>query len=270
MAKISIVMPVYNTEKFVAEAIESILSQTFQDFEFIIIDDGSTDWSWGVIQKYANKDNRIIARKNKTNIWISATRNDMIDVCTSNYIVCQDSDDVSLPERLALSIEYLEKNPECWVVAWDVLVIDDEWKQLWKRSYSRMIKNTILKKSPIAQLASMFRKDVFEEVGKYSEELSVAEDYDLWCRMYAAWYTINNLWIPLAKMRLRTGQTKSNKIKEVIQSTLLVQSRAVNLYWLKPSASDILYQTLLKVLAWMPNSVIYWIFTKFFMISTQS
>ena len=263
-------MPVYNTQRFLGEAIESILSQTFQDFEFIIIDDGSTDWSWRIIQEYANMDNRIITTKNNTNTWISATRNQMVDLCTGNYIVCQDSDDVSLPERLALSIEYLERNPDCWVVAWDVLVIDDEWKQLWKRSYSNHIKKTILKKSPIAQLASMFRKDVFEEVGKYSEELKVAEDYDLWCKMYGAWYTINNLWIPLAKMRLRTGQTKSTKIKEVIHSTLLVQSRAVHLYWLSPSASDIIYQSMLRTLTLMPNSVIYWVFTRFFMISPRS
>ena len=110
-------MPVYNTEKYVAEAIESILNQSFSDFEFIIIDDCSSDNSWELIQKYAKKDKRIRAYKNERNRGISYTRNKLIDLSKTNYIVSQDSDDISLKNRLELSYNFLRKNKDYAVIS---------------------------------------------------------------------------------------------------------------------------------------------------------
>ncbi|USN57519.1 MAG: glycosyltransferase family 2 protein [Candidatus Peribacteria bacterium] len=113
---ISVIMPVYNTERFVGEAIESILNQTFTDFEFIVIDDGSTDSSREIIQHYAQQDQRIRAFQNEENKGISYTRNKLIELTNTNYIATQDSDDISLPQRLELSYNYLENHPKCAVV----------------------------------------------------------------------------------------------------------------------------------------------------------
>mgnify|MGYP001335336150 FL=1 len=100
MPKVSVVMPVYNTETFVREAIESILNQTFKDFEFIIIDDCSTDRSWDIIEEYSKTDARIIIGRNEKNMGISYTRNKLIELATTNYIASQDSDDISKLYRL--------------------------------------------------------------------------------------------------------------------------------------------------------------------------
>lgn len=86
------------------------MDQTFKDFEFIIIDDCSTDNSWSIIQEYSKKDQRIIIRKNEKNMGISYTRNKLIELTTTNYIASQDSDDISLPNRLELELEFLRKN----------------------------------------------------------------------------------------------------------------------------------------------------------------
>ena len=111
-AKISVIMPVYNTASFLKEAIDSILNQTFIDFEFIIIDDFSDDWSYEILKNYQEKDNRIKLFRNEKNMWISFTRNKLISLTSTNYILSQDSDDISLDNRLELSYNFLENNLE--------------------------------------------------------------------------------------------------------------------------------------------------------------
>ena len=112
--QISVIMPVYNTEKYLSEAIESILTQSFTNFEFIIIDDCSTDDSYYICEKYAKKDDRIQIFRNKKNMWISFTRNRLIECSNTNYIASQDSDDISEINRLKLSYNFLDKNKKLW------------------------------------------------------------------------------------------------------------------------------------------------------------
>ena len=95
MPAISVVMPVYNTEKYVAKAIESILNQTFRDYEFLIIDNGCTDGSSRIIQEYAAKDSRIRVLRNEENVFIALARNMAMDQCTGEYLYLIDSDDTA-------------------------------------------------------------------------------------------------------------------------------------------------------------------------------
>ena len=113
MPKISVLMPAYNVEKYIAESIESILNQTFTDFEFLIINDGSTDGTAQIIKEYAKKDKRIRFIDNKKNQGLIAVLNQGLDLCTGEYIARMDSDDISLPERFAKQVEYMEMHPEC-------------------------------------------------------------------------------------------------------------------------------------------------------------
>ena len=133
--KISVIMPVYNTEKYVWEAIKSILSQTFSDFEFIIIDDCSTDNSYSICEKFADIDKRILLLKNTENKWISYTRNKLIWLTTTNYIASQDSDDISLNDRLKDSYDFLRENTGYWVVSWNNEIINETWVKIWFRKY---------------------------------------------------------------------------------------------------------------------------------------
>ena len=259
---ISVIMPVYNTEKYVWSAIESILNQSFKDFEFIIIDDCSTDNSYNVCKKYADIDNRIRLYKNDENMWISFTRNKLISLSNWFYIASQDSDDISLKNRLKLSFEFLDNNNDFAVVSWNNIIINENWKRIWKRIYSDNIWEIILKKSPISQPSSMFRKDLFLEVWWYDKKLNYGEDYDLWCKFYAKWYKIKKLWDFLIKLRIRKWQTKSERLKQTIKNTIFIQKRAVKKYWIKSNFSDKIYLFLEYVLLLFPTSFILYLFKR--------
>jgi glycosyltransferase involved in cell wall biosynthesis len=114
---VSVIMPVFNTKKRVGEAIESILNQTFSDFEFIIVDDCSTDGSYELLQKYAKKDKRIQLFRNEKNQGISFTRNKLIEYSSTDFICTQDSDDVSEPNRIEREYDFLAQSEEYAVVS---------------------------------------------------------------------------------------------------------------------------------------------------------
>ena len=113
---VSVVMPLYNGERYLAEAIESILSQTFADFEFIIVDDGSTDGSAGIIRDYAARDSRVKVKQLARNSGEAAARNAGIALARGQFVAGMDSDDISLPDRLRAQASFLENNPEVGAV----------------------------------------------------------------------------------------------------------------------------------------------------------
>lgn len=117
MPAISVVMPVYNTEQYVAKAIESILNQTFKDFEFIIINNGATDGSGAIIDAYAEKDPRIRVIRNKENVFIAKARNKAIETATGEYLYLIDSDDWALPDMLEVMYDRAKKHNAQYVVA---------------------------------------------------------------------------------------------------------------------------------------------------------
>lgn len=256
---VSVIMPVYNTEEWVWEAIESILNQTFKEFEFIIIDDCSTDWSYEILDEYAKKDKRISLYRNEKNSWISYTRNRLISLTTTDYIATQDSDDVSTHNRLKLEYEFLSKHDKYWVVAWDNEIIDEEWKVIGHRKYSDNIQSVILKKSPVSNPTTMFRKSFLEEVWWYEEWLNYWEDYDVWLKFYLNWYKIKNIDKVLLKYRVRKWQTKSDKLKQTLRNTIRLQEKYIKL-WIEPSISDRVYIFLEKCLLLLPSNIILWLF----------
>ena len=124
--KISVLMSAYNSEKYISESIESILNQTFKDFEFIIINDGSSDNTAKIIQKYAEKDERIRFINSKQNQGIIAALNPGFSMCRGEYIARMDSDDISLPKRFEKQIEYMDKHSECGVLGTSIIIFDKE------------------------------------------------------------------------------------------------------------------------------------------------
>ena len=249
---VSVIMPVYNTKDFVWEAIESILNQTFEEFEFIIVDDWSTDGSYEICEEYAKKDKRIRLYKNEKNSWVAYTKNRLIELSTTDYLASQDSDDVSTQNRLKLQYKFLEEHKEYAVVWWDNIIIDEEWKVIWHRSYSDDIRNVILKKSPVSHPTTMMRKSDFLSVWWYSK-VKYVEDYDLWIKFYTQWYKIKNINKDLLKYRIRKWAQKWH-VKETIRWTLNCQKKAYEK--IKPSFSDRAYHICLWCLTLLPNKVI--------------
>ena len=183
---VSVLMPIYNTERYVAQAVESILSQTFKDFEFIIIDDGSTDTSLKILKKYAAQDKRIrlISRENR---GVVRTRNDLLEQAEGEFAAVMDADDVALPERLALQVEFLRANLDVVCVGGAHEVIDENGRLLTRLplpEHDQEIQELALAgHGSICNPCAMMRRTALLEIGGYDETLLCAEDLDVWLRL---------------------------------------------------------------------------------------
>jgi len=225
LPQVSVLMPNYNCEKYLPEAIDSILSQSFVDFEFIIIDDGSTDNSWQIIQDYVKKDKRIIAVKNNKNYWISYNRNKLLSLSKWEYIVWQDSDDISIIDRIEKQKNLLEKNKEIWICWWWMQFFDETWNTT-KRLYCEddiWVRKTIFRYSPISQWASMYRKIAINEAWGYDKGLNIAEDLNLSFKIWRN-YKFANLRDITLLYRQYPSSTTHSKLKEMELATLKVRN----------------------------------------------
>jgi len=183
---VSVVMPVYNRQEYVADAIESILSQTFTDFEFIIVDDGSTDHSLDIIESFVKKDNRIRVVKNNNNIGVAKTRNIGIELAKGKYIAFMDSDDVSHPDRFQRQVSYLENNPEIFVLGTSYAIINSTGEVISTHQTKLSpieVRWALISKSAIVNPSTMSRNEIFKVHGFQHLEMKAASDYDLWNRV---------------------------------------------------------------------------------------
>ena len=260
---VSVVMPVYNAEKYLWEAIESILDQSFTDFEFIIIDDGSTDRCWGIIQDYAGRDSRIKAYT-RENRGIVVTRNELAEYCKTPYMCILDADDIALPDRLTLQYTYMIKHPEVSVLWGHIYIIDENSLKTWSRKYpvwSDSIKKSIFKKSPFAQPAVCIRLSAFHQVWGYHKWYERVEDYKLWCGLYVQDYALVNLDEYLIKYRVFDEQWKSTHIKYTLYHTIRIQLEY--LFTKKGfSISNLMYICAEWCLYLLPENLILWLFKK--------
>lgn len=200
---ISVVMPVYNGEKYLKEAIDSILNQTFTDFEFLIINDGSTDETEEIILSY--DDSRIRYVKNETNLQIVKTLNKGIELARGKYIARMDADDISLPNRLEKQVQFLEDNPDIdicgtWVQTFGLR--EETWK--YPQSHEE-IKTALLFNSALVHPSVMIKKKFFDHF-YYEEQYNTAEDYALWTKSIVT-QKFSNISLSLLKYHLHETQT---------------------------------------------------------------
>lgn len=213
--KISVIMPVHNGEKYLKLAMESILNQTFRDFEFIIVNDGSTDNTETIIRSY--KDDRIILLNNKEKIGVSKSLNTAIRISKGDYIARMDADDISLPNRFIKQLEYLESHREIGIVGSDAYLIDSEGKRT--DSYIRpkepiLIKWTALFSNPMIHPTIMSRANILKET-KYDEDFKNGQDYELWSRLiFSKNIKFANLKEPLLEYRIHTESVTRTVINE--------------------------------------------------------
>jgi glycosyltransferase involved in cell wall biosynthesis len=203
MPKVTVLMPVYNGEKYLREAIDSILNQTFTDFEFLIIDDGSTDDSLKIIEFYSNKDSRIKTVINDQNKGIVFSLNRGIKLTKSKYIARMDADDIAFPDRFNKQVEFLENHNKISILGTNMLIIDQDLKILSKTcvpTHSEVITWNLLFLNVIAHPTVMIRNTFFQEIGNYSFSFPHVEDYELWLRAKDK-YQFANLSEPLLYYR---------------------------------------------------------------------
>ncbi len=183
--EISVIMSVYNGELYLAEAIESILHQTFKNFELIIIDDGSIDNSREIISSFCDK--RIKVIENERNIGLAASLNKGASIAGGKYLARMDADDISLPDRFQKQKIFLDQHPDVGVLGTNAQRIDEQGniiKYLYKiYDTTSVIKWSFLFGNPMLHPTILMRKDCFLQVGGYSSDVLYSQDYNLWVKM---------------------------------------------------------------------------------------
>lgn len=211
---VSVIIPAFNSEKYIADAIDSILEQTYKNLEIIIVDDGSTDNTAETVRRYISIQTtdhrpqtiRYIYQENK---GPAAARNRGIKEAKGEYIAFLDSDDIWLPEKLELQIRcFLDNNPLGFIYT-GYYAIDESREVLGMGNIKNFLKKEVFKKLFLKNVIStastvMVKKECFDVVGLFDENLAVAEDWDMWWRIIKK-YDFYCLSKPLVKVRIRKG-----------------------------------------------------------------
>jgi GT2 family glycosyltransferase len=183
---VSVLLPVYDAERYLAEAIESILAQTFSDFELLAIDDGSRDGSLALLEEYARRDPRVrlVCR---THTGLVATLNAGLALARGELVARMDADDVALPRRLELQVARLDRDPDLVCVGGAYEVIDAKGRRIDlvrpPEAPEQILAAALEGRSPICHPAALYRRERVIGVGGYDVEVPVAQDYDLWLRL---------------------------------------------------------------------------------------
>lgn len=203
-AKVSIIMGIYNCAQTLPKAIDSILAQTYTDWELIMCDDGSSDATLSIALGYRERyPERIVVLKNDRNQGLNRTLNHCLTQANGEYIARMDGDDISMPERLEKEVAFLDSHPEYAIVSCPMIYFDENGEWGRGKSVAFPQKNDFVKGTPFCHAPCIVRVEAYKAIGGYSEDRRTlrAEDYHLWFCMYAAGYRGANLSEPLYKMR---------------------------------------------------------------------
>jgi len=206
-------MAVHNQEQYLEAAANSILNQTFSDFEFIIVNDASTDHSPQILSQLANKDKRIKLLHNKAQQGLTKSLNKALKTVKGEYIARMDADDISLPKRLEKQLAYLEKHPQLVLLGTAAYLIDSTGKQIGLKRYPsdhKTLRKTILRYCPYIHSTWMFRRRPILELGGYNPNFLFAQDYELALRLMGK-HQAANLPQPLIQYRVASSQAVSMK-----------------------------------------------------------
>ena len=255
---LSAVMLVYNSEKYLREAIDSVLSQSFRDFEFIIINDGSTDKSLGIIHQY--KDDRIRLINNLNNLGIPASRNIGLQEAKGDFLAWCDSDDINFPDRFSQQMNFLKNNGKYGLCGtWQLSAKGKKYKVHKTKSDPELVKAMLLFKPSIMNPTAMYRLELIKKNNlSYNTELAIAEDHDFFlrCSMY---FPITNVQKVLVKYRasetsiikkFKSREKETSKIHNIIYTTALsyiaIKSKETDLITHSLICSDKNFSTFLE------------------------
>ena len=207
-------MAVYNGQDYICDAVKSILNQTFRDFEFVIINDGSTDKTEELLTSFS--DPRIIVIKNQRNQGRSRSRNVGLTIAGGEYIAHMDADDISLPDRLEKQVKFLDQNPNVGAVGSSWYLIDADGQEIGiveAENGEEVVHFT-------CHGSVLIRRECYEKVGYYREAFQYSQDFDMWLRIIEA-YNMMNLKEPHYKYRVKSNSAHKNLLREYYGSLAL-------------------------------------------------
>jgi len=234
--KITVLMPVYNGEKHLKEAIESILNQTFKDFEFLIINDGSTDRSVEIIESYSDPCIRLV--HNEQNLGLITTLNRGFDLCKGEYIARMDADDISLSIRLEKQVKFLDSNPDISICSSLIKTFGDINPSVFRYPEDHeSIRSTLLFKNSIAHPAVMMRNSAIKGL-YFDSSFKHAEDYELWARAskYLKFYNLQEV---LLLYRMHNKQVSQHHIEEQSASSRKIMLSQLEDLGVKPAEEEL-------------------------------
>lgn len=262
---VSVIMATYNVQEYVGEAIESILNQTLENFELIIIDDFSNDNTLNIIEEYAAKDKRIMLIKNSCRMGAAATRNKGIIKARGKYVAIMDSDDYSYPDRLQWQVNFMEANKDVILSGGSIEICDEELNPLNIRSYPvthDVIMKNFFRYCPFGHSAVIFRASQASDI-LYNEAFRAAQDYDFYLKM-STLGKLANIDKALVKLRTRRTSISSGRAKEQALLTLYVRIKAICEYGYRMSFLDKCYWLVQFIAVYLvPNRLKFWVFNFF-------
>lgn len=219
-------MPAYNASLYIGESIQSIIDQSFSDFEFLIIDDGSTDNTFEIMKKYAAIDSRIKIDRNDQNLGIAATRNRLLDLASGEFIAWQDADDISVKTRLPKQVALLEADEKVGICG-GYLEFFNQDKILGLRTYQtddKYLRGHIFRFSPVAQPVAMVRREAINRIGGFEKGIDVAEDLLVSFKI-GQYYSFANIPEVLLKYRQQSDSITFKKLRILELNTLKIRNR---------------------------------------------
>jgi glycosyltransferase involved in cell wall biosynthesis len=256
--KVSILMPFYNAAPYFGAAINSILQQSFNDFELLLIDDGSTDRSLEIAQSFAAQHKAIKILQNKTNQGLVYTRNRGIEAAKGEYIACLDADDIALPQRLAKQVAFLDKNPNIALLGSFAGYIDKKDEQFHvetPKTSAKYVGIWLLFQNCFIQSAVMFRKHCLENL-RYKHLYPPAEDYDLWVQIAYRFPVANLPEILTLHRKHDTNISKTLAAQQTQNSEKILLYQIENLH-LQPSKAEFAIHKILVHYQYQPNVEIF-------------
>ena len=241
--RVSVLTPIYNTNPVhLRECIESILAQTFTDFEFLILNDSPENTEIeNIVLEYAKRDKRVRYARNDKNIGISESRNKLLKMARGEYVAIFDHDDISVPQRLEYQVAYLDANPYVGVVSGFMQNFGDDNDIRTSQEFDTDIKIAMIDNCAIWHTASMIRKSVLVDNNiEYESYYSPAEDYRLWAQLMDVTH-FYNLQTVLVKYRMFANQTSQQQKQRMNAAHKAIQLDIVNrfpAYWEKYRKSD--------------------------------
>lgn len=260
---VSVLMPVFNGEKYLEDGVKSILSQTFSDFELILVDDGSTDSSLELAEALAKQDSRVKIVKLPEHKNISVALNAGLEACSGKYVVRADADDWCYPDRLEKQVNFMEENLEVAVSGGRIEICDESLRFLNYRKYPKTdsrVRKKIFHFSPFAHPATIWRTDLMKQAGGYNESFEVAQDYDLYFRVgqLGKFANLDDVLIRL-RTHKKSSSMKKGRRQEIV--TLFTRCKAAVEYGYKMSFSDKVYTVLQAAsMLLIPSRLKFWIF----------
>lgn len=276
--KVSIILPVHNAGKYLIDCLNSLLTQTYKNFELIIVDDHSTDKSKKILREYDAKYKSIKLIRNKKQMGVSETVKIAISHTTGDYIARMDADDIALPTRLEKQVNYLEKHKKTVAIGGQCYTIDSNNKLIGRKTFPTEFKDIykyIFRFIPVQQPTLMIaKKRLPENFVYYVDGMNTAEEVELFFKLFT-YGKVENLDEPVLLYRIHDQNTSLKNVKETFLLTLVARIKAIFRYGYKPNTSGVMYtilQTIVVLL--LPQKLILALYKFFrntpFMATPQS